>query len=142
MGDRVSIQFVNRQESNEDDGVVLFNHWGGLDFPREAIDYAIKLKQWADAEHTRHPNGSAPLDRLEVRVVMTDFMLHLATNTEWLIHTDYKTGKPTGRCNDSIYFGRTENDGDNSDNGHFKIDVNNPEASLEDERFHENDDED
>lgn len=99
MGDRISIQFVNGKEKS----VVLFNHWGGLDFKETAEDYVKTLKTWA--------NGKAmePLQRLEPNTVMIDFIREITKNME--------------RVTCSLYLGKDEDDGDNSDNGHFEIDL-------------------
>ena len=102
MGDRISIQFENGEEQS----VVLFNHWGGKEFADVAMDYAIQLnediKTGKIAQYT-------PLGRLEPQTVMVDFVRYI---------TDGKL-----RVETSLYFGATENDGDNSDNGHIIIDL-------------------
>jgi len=114
MGDRVSISFRNGNEES----VALFHHWGGKDFPKAALDYASKLK--AELEFDNEPMILTPLTRLEPRVVMVDFIRHL-WDTGWL--RDEGKFALGGRANDSIYLGKDENDGDNSDNGHFVIDL-------------------
>jgi len=122
MGDRVSVSFENGDERS----VELFHHWGGVGFAKEALDYAVKLK--AELELTREKQMSTPLTRLEPRVVMVDFIRHL-WETGWLKGRDIgifgggTAFEETGRINDSIYLGKDENDGDNSDNGHFIIDL-------------------
>lgn len=100
MGDRVSIQFVNEGEKS----VVLFSHWGGMLFVREAVKYAKEL-----AREVKGNKGFAPLDRLEPRTVMVDFVRHITKEVE--------------RVTEDYYFGINENDGDNSDNGHYIIDL-------------------
>lgn len=104
MGDRVSISFRNgKQES-----VVLFHHWGGKQFPQKALQYAKDLV--AELESTKIC-VSEPLTRLEPETVMVDFIRYIT--------------KDKSRIMSSLYLGRDQNDGDNSDNGHFVIDLQN-----------------
>ena len=102
MGDRVSIQFVNGKEKS----VVLFSHWGGVGFVKEARTYAKELKAWAKKEEE---SCGMPLNRFEPRTVMVDFIRHITK------------GMP--RVESDLYLGINANDGDNSDNGHFVIDL-------------------
>lgn len=103
MGDRVSIQFIN----GDNKSVVLFNHWGGTEFPQEALEYVTKL---IHENKSKYPNNySNPLSRLEPDTVMVDFIREI---TKDLI-----------RVESCLYLGATENDGDNSDNGHWIIDL-------------------
>lgn len=97
MGDRVSIQFENKGVKS----VVLFSHWGGMDFKETAEDYVEDLKARKKGEI------GMPLDRLEPSVVMVDFIRHITKDHE--------------RVKGGYYLGTTENDGDNSDNGHHLI---------------------
>ena len=100
MGNRVSIQFVN----GNDKSVVLFHHWGGIKFPQMALEYAKVL-----SVECQGISVSSPLSRLEPRTVMVDFIRHIT--------------KQQSRVEDSLYLGVDENDGDNSDNGHWIIDL-------------------
>jgi hypothetical protein len=97
MGDRVSIQF----EKNGEKSVVLFNHWGGMEFVGAARRYVRDLKKEVGKKET------LPLERLEPETVMVDFIRYLTWNMT--------------RVESSIYLGATESDGDNSDNGHHII---------------------
>ena len=81
MGDRVSIAFRNDGWQGDDDGVTLFHHWGGAEFPQVALHYARELKREMSA---RPHNISDPLSRLEPRVVMVDFIRWLLEETNWL----------------------------------------------------------
>ena len=101
MGDRVSISFKN----GNDESVALFHHWGGLEFVDLAEEYVAQL-----------PRGevSMPLDRREPGTVMVDFIRHITQNMD--------------RVKSSLYLGKDPEDGDNSDNGHFVIDVNQTQA--------------
>ena len=99
MGDRVSISFKN----GEDESVALFSHWGGEDFVKDAHKYALGLKfNYATKQGTTYPLG-----RLEPDTVMVDFIRHLTVGVDH-VEGDY-------------YLGCGPEDGDNSDNGHFTI---------------------
>lgn len=106
MGDRVSIQFENDGEKS----VVLFNHWGGMEFVKYARRYAEKLKHDVGTRETK------PLDRLEPNTVMIDFIRDIV--------------KGEDRVESSLYLGATENDGDNSDNGHHIIKLNKEKKTV------------
>ena len=99
MGDRVSIQFVNGAEKS----VVLFSHWGGMEFVERTRNYVKDLVATSKLE-----GSMMPLYRLEPDTVMVDF---ISAITE---------GK---RVESDLYLGATEHDGDNSDNGHYAIDL-------------------
>lgn len=106
MGARISIQFANGSETSP----VLFNHWGGEEFIDEVNTYLQELK--AEQGDT---GISYPLDRLEPRTVMVDFIRYIT--------------KDLDRVSSDLYLGVDENDGDNSDYGHHVIDLA-AEASL------------
>lgn len=106
MGDRISLQFKNENDKS----IVLFSHWGGMDFYREALQYADDLKEELKAGTGKNQyTASGPLGRLEPQTVMVDFVRHVT--------------KDMDRVSSDLYFGFNENDGDNSDNGHFVIDL-------------------
>jgi len=99
MGNRISLQF---QKDNEK-SVVLFSHWGGMEFRDEARDYLRELKGEVKGKQCE------PLERLEPNTVMVDFIRHLTKNM--------------GRVESDLYLAKDENEGDNSDNGHFILDL-------------------
>ena len=99
MGDRVSISF----KKGVGESIALFHHWGGKEFPEQALKYAKALKK------ERGDAQMMPIDRLEPETVIVDFIRELTKGKE--------------RIESSIYLGKDENDGDNSDNGHFIIDL-------------------
>lgn len=103
MGDRISVSF----KADQEESVVIFSHWGGMEFYQNAKNYVQSLKR-----HLKLTEGpcSDPLGRLEPNTVMVDFIRHIT--------------KPLERVNGDLYLGKTANDGDNSDNGHFTIDLN------------------
>lgn len=102
MGDRVSIQFKDAETGEL--SVTLFSHWGGMDFVLKALEYAKELKKDAEIEGAVYP-----LYRLEASTVMVDFIRDLTQD-----------GARTVR---NLYLGATPEDGDNSDNGNFIIDL-------------------
>lgn len=125
MGDRVSISFSNLHEGWTERTVspALFHHWGGMDFVNQAYAYVRELK--------KEINGSfQPLDRLEPGTVLVDFLRYYTAEV-----VAYQKGSNSGkrkahqkpyyknpnRIYSSLYLGRDENEGDNSDNGHHEI---------------------
>lgn len=104
MGARISVQFNNKGEKS----VVLFSHWGGESFKDEANDYVTELKnQYKSGENEKHI--SVPLSRFEPNTVMVDFIRHIT--------------KDMDRVDSDLYLGCTEADGDNSDYGHYEIEL-------------------
>jgi hypothetical protein len=102
MGNRISIQF----KQGKDVSPVLFSHWDGEDFVEIAKTYIKELKAEIKKNNV---SGSDPLTRFEPQTVLVDFIRYI---TE---------GK--GRVTGNYYLGVNECDGDNSDNGHFVIDL-------------------
>ena len=102
MGDRISIQFKN----GNDKSPVLFSHWGGIEFYQFALKYVFDLKQKAKIE-----GNTNPLYRLKPGTVIIDFIrAYIQENKLKIIESD-------------LYLCCLENEGDNSDNGHFIIDL-------------------
>ena len=97
MGDHVSISFKNQDEES----VVLFDHWGGMYRVEHAREYVLAL------QHEVANHQTTPLDRLEPGTVMVDYI------------RDITALQP--RIRSSLYLGATAADGDNSDNGHHVI---------------------
>jgi hypothetical protein len=126
MGDRVSIQFKNKDMEWGGESVVLFHHWGGQKFADFAKAWAIDFKMKILKLH--EGKGSDSLSRLEPQNIMVQFLKHISDNaqTHGLNHNVYIDGKYT-KITDllsySMYFGKDENDGDNSDNGHHIIEL-------------------
>lgn len=107
MGNRVSIAFRN----NNDVSPVLFSHWGGIEFVDEAKKYVRKLKKEAEKKSLEKFCASEPLYRLEPGTVMIDFIINCIKPNE------------NGRVCSDYYLETDEKYGDNSDNGHFDIDL-------------------
>ena len=120
MGDRVSISFMNEidyiHDKRREESVPLFNHWGGKDFPQYALNWVKKLKR--EVNEKKEGNISTPYTRLEPQRVMVLFIADLQKDKQFADYTNQE------RITHSIYLGKDKNDGDNSDNGHFVIDIN------------------
>ena len=115
MGDRVSISFKNGDEES----VSLFHHWGGVEFPGMALKWAKDFKK------SYGGHSGTPITRMEPRTIMVQFIVALHNSKEFQAH-DFKGGELV-HINElltySLYFGVDSSDGDNSDNGHFTIDL-------------------
>ena len=127
MGDRVSISF----KDNEENSVSLFHHWGGTHFPKYAFEWFKMLKKQLKKETSK---GSTPTTRFEPRTMMAQFVSHMGRSKH------FKENKGFGKTNcksdftkpivseselsHSVYFCKDSEDGDNSDNCHYTIDVN------------------
>lgn len=98
MGDRVSISFVERGKNNsvEDESVAIFSHWGGMNFVREAERF-VKDQGPCVSRSAREP------------CFMAVYFL------------EYLFKKFPDRFDP--YLGKDPKNGDNSDNGHFWIDI-------------------
>tara|TARA_R110002110_G_scaffold71594_3_gene191194 strand:+ start:662 stop:1093 length:432 start_codon:yes stop_codon:yes gene_type:complete len=130
MGDRVSISFKDKEENS----VCLFHHWGGEYFPKYAFNWFKGLKE--KTENEKKTKGTNPITRFEPRSMLAQFIGHMAqTQTPdfkecmGFEQVDGKSeySKPiysNDLLSHSIYLGKGPNDGDNSDNGHFTIDIN------------------
>ena len=121
MGDRISIHFVK----DADQSPALFSHWQGTSLLNDVETYLNEL--WEEIDAMEHPNGQ-PLDRLEPRTVMVDFI-------RWLAEREIGPPQSWGdefveqrtkrrRITSNFYLGKDSEDGDNSDNGHVEIDLN------------------
>ena len=132
MGDRVSVSFqqkaewyVNRKkEEHMEQSPALFHHWGGTDFPKFAFQWFKKVK----AKYGK--KGGDPFTRMEPRNLMVQFIAHLRNHEELRYYwpktpgaDDLEIVTDDQLLSYSIYLGKDSNDGDNSDNGHYLIDV-------------------
>ena len=133
MGDRVSISFRQKQErwggpsdktEVTDESPALFHHWGGTELPKVAFEWFKKVK----AETKAMGQRSDPFTRLEPRNLMGQLIGTLARE-KWDQYTTGLTKDKKGITKHdtwmtySMYLGKDGTDGDNSDNGHYTIDV-------------------
>ena len=103
MGDRISIQYKNGDEKS----VYLFSHYAGT-----ALLNVVKEHYEKVVKPLHDQNGSSvPLSRMEPRIVMVDFIRFLVKE------------KPYVPIDSDLYLCADENDGDNSDNGHYVFDL-------------------
>jgi len=134
MGDRVSISFRKKEETyggptekktHLEESPALFHHWGGTELPQVAFEWFKQIK--ADIK-TIKSIGSDPFTRLEPRNLMVQLIGTLARE-KWdqyslgLTKDKKKLMKHDTWMTHSMYLGKDSNDGDNSDNGHYTIDV-------------------
>jgi len=129
MGDRVSISFQQetewyvkrKKEKHMEQSPALFHHWGGTHFPKFAFQWFKNVK----AKYAKH--GGDPFTRMEPRNLMVQFIAHLRNHEELRYDSFNKKTKDYDTDDQllsySIYLGKDSNDGDNSDNGHYLIDV-------------------
>jgi len=129
MGDRVSISFRKKEEmfggptektTRIEESPVLFHHWGGTELPRVAFEWFKKVKI-----ATKKLRGNDPFTRLEPRNLMVQLIGTLARE-KWDQYAMYEKKKFTEHdtwMSYSLYLGKDSQDGDNSDNGHYTIDV-------------------
>ena len=128
MGDRVSIQF---QDSDGDKSPVLFHHWGGMHLPKFASNWIKSFREKLNIQD----NVSDPITRMEARSLIVQFIADLKRYNhfhECIGFEKDEEGKSIYNIpiysNDlvshSLYLGKSEYDGDNSDNGHWVIDTN------------------
>ena len=126
MGDRVSIQFANEDMEWGDKSVVLFHHWGGRKFVDFATAWAFEFKR--DMKKFAKSKGNDPTTRLEPNNVMLQFIkaMSIYKHSDAFKYSYFEDGehkyKEELMCY-SIYLGKDENDGDNSDNGNHVIEL-------------------
>ena len=119
MGNRVSIQFKNKDMEWGGESVVLFHHWGGQKFADFAKDWTLKLKE--DVKKFSNGKGNDPFSRLEPRNIMVQFIKALSDNYRYIEDNEFVSSDEY--LSHSIYLGKDENDGDNSDNGNHVIEL-------------------
>ena len=102
MGNRISISF----KKDKKESVTLFSHWDGEYLTKKTKKYIKELKQDIEDDEI---SKSDPLGRLEPNTIMVDFIKWYTKNSPRIVH--------------NLYLGKNKNDGDNSDNGHFIIEL-------------------
>ena len=107
MGDRISIQFIDKYGERS---VPLFSHWQGVQFVKMAQDYVNKYK----------PIISQDGFPMESNMAMVDFIRYITQGVDRVI-TD-------------IYLGANPDDGDNSDNGNWIINLEDGSSKEDEER--------
>ena len=113
MGDRISISFKNGDEES----VALFSHGWGMLLADEARDYAWEHVLWS---FSQPQNGAGPSQRLEPATVLVNFIRFLADSSP--------------EPQEDFHLGRNSEDGDNSDHGHYAIDLGDIAERLDEYR--------
>jgi|GEM_PF-1579171 len=142
MGDRISISFsktevlANSSERHTWESGVLFSHWSGRHFIDLALNFVEVLQ---DEKKKLEHNISDPLFRFEPDRIMFNFIRFIPIpqsdygnitleykNVDRLdigIQTLTKLPDKVILATSDYYLPKDEYSGDNSDNGHFRIDV-------------------
>lgn len=109
MGNRISFSFVKGKEES----ISFFSHWDGQELLDkvttflEKVDKTLKLNK-------HNESFSTPFSRKEPINLMLNFIIWFCSNYD----------KTKGDWIESNYYlGKDKEDGDNSDNGHFLVDV-------------------
>ena len=129
MGDRVSISFKEEKNDSEE-SVILFHHWGGVDFPKVAFDWFKDYKKKVDK--TAKSKVSTPITRFDCNNLMVQFVSWLGQEGHYRECIGFEKDENNKSIYDkplysdyqisgSLYFGKDTNHGDNSDNGHYTI---------------------
>ena len=139
MGDRVSISF---KDNDGDESISIFHHWGGTKFPRVALDWFKAFKK--DVNLTAKGNVSCPITRFDSNNMAVQFISWLGKNNHYRECCGFekdKNGKMDlnskpiyndDQISHSMYLGKDQNDGDNSDNGHYVI--NTHDGEMQDDK--------
>ena len=107
MGDRISISFVF---DGQDESVTLFSHWGGRRLLNLVRQYLKALDNFCP------PAEYDPLQRREPNTIMVDFIV-------WLASEAIEELTPLMPSHNHCYLGKTDQEGDNSDNGHWVVEL-------------------
>ena len=138
MGDRVSISF---KDSDGDESVALFHHWGGTRFPEIAREWFEEFKKEIKSQRG---GISDPTTRFEARNIMAQFLQWIGKNNHYRECIGFEKDEngnedlmmlpiySDDQLSHSIYFGKDQNDGDNSDNGHYVI--NTRDGKMQDDK--------
>ena len=129
MGDRVSISFKEEKNDNEE-SIILFHHWGGVNFPKVVFDWFKDYKKKIDK--TAKNNVSTPITRFDCNNLMVQFVSWLGQEWHYRECIGFEKDENNKSIYDnplysdyqisgSLYFGKDTNHGDNSDNGHYTI---------------------
>ena len=130
MGDRVSIQF---QDPDGEKSVALFHHWGGRWFAHFTAAWYIGYKKSVKQEVGL--SQGTPVTRCEARNVLVQYISQLSKfrNMRGLVGFNSDNGPVYSDVflSHSLYLGKDERDGDNSDNGAYIIRTDTCELSNE-----------
>ena len=138
MGDRVSISF---KDNDGGESISIFHHWGGTEFPKVALDWFKAFKK--DVNLTAKENVSDPITRFDSNNMAVQFISWLGKNGHYRQCSGFDKDENSKAIYDkplynqdqishSVYLGKDQNDGDNSDNGHYVI--NTRDGKMQDDK--------
>ena len=138
MGDRVSISF---KDNDGDESIILFNHWGGTTFPKFALDWFKDYRK--KINKTAKSSVSTPITRFDCNNLMVQFVQWLGQCGHYRECVGFEKDKKSEsdfnkpiysdyQISGSLYFGKDQNNGDNSDNGHYVI--NTRDGKMQDDK--------
>ena len=140
MGDRVSLSFKDKDNG---ESITIFHHWGGTEFPKVALEWFKAFQK--DVNLTAKKNVSCPITRFDSNNMAVQFISWLGKNGHYRQCSgfeksengkmDWENAKPIynqDQISHSLYFGKDQNDGDNSDNGHYVI--NTRDGKMQDDQ--------
>ena len=126
MGDRISISFTHTYNDDQhivvggkdntfkSESAILSSHWQGIRLVEMALDFVETLQKKLQEEKCDEFN---PLDRLEPDNVMINFIRMIPHES------DYDKLSKYGMISSDFRIVKDESDTDNSDNGHYEIDL-------------------
>lgn len=129
MGDRISISFSatynddnhvvvgSKDNTWKRESAVLSSHWSGMGLVEMALDFIQKLQEIQKNEGITEKDEFNPLDRFEPDNVMINFIRMLPYKS------DYDRLSKYGMISSDFRIVKDESDTDNSDNGHYEIDL-------------------
>ena len=128
MGDRISISFTHTYNDDQhivvggkdntfkSESAILSSHWQGIRLVEMALDFVETLQKKLQEEKC---DGFNPLDRLEPDNVMINFIRMIPSDKD----SEYDKMAKYGMISSDYRIVKDESDTDNSDNGHYEIDL-------------------
>ena len=118
MGDRVSVQFEDHMSKS----VVLFHHWGGTQFPKFVLDWFKRFMKQAAIEG--HHERWQPHNILMPCIAEVALHYRGVKPGSVVMREGKFESTPLDSISSSIYLGKDEFDGDNTNHGNFLIHMN------------------
>ena len=132
MGDRISVSFSithtyeggNKalQSSWKQESAILSSHWQGIRLVEMALSFVDTLQEkLQEIKSKGKVNMMNPLDRFEPDSVMFNFIRSIPSDKD----DSYDKFAKYGLISSDFRIVKSEDDTDNSDNGHYEIDLSN-----------------
>ena len=127
MGDRISVSFSltttyeggnKAPQSWKQESAILSSHWQGIRLVEMALSFVDTLQKKLQEEKC---DGFNPLDRFEPDSVMFNLIRSIPSSKE----DDYDKMAKYGLISSDFRIVKSEDNTDNSDNGHYEIDLSN-----------------